>query len=273
MNIEKTIKDSLINFDGKVAVFYDDLNGKVVKINEEEKYNAASCIKIFILIELFNEINNGIIDRETELTYLDKHYVNGSGVMRYLSKGIKLPILDIATLMMIISDNVATNMLIDFLGIDKINKAIKNIGCKDTKLYSRFKSVEDEVFSETTAYDYYLVWKKLNNYELFNKDITQEIIDIIKNQKYHEMVGDGIDKVYKEVENPIVNYIVSKSGKYQSIRNDGGIVSTKYGNYILTILIKDFKDKDYRNDEYVYSQGKKISNIIFNEFIRNFPIL
>lgn len=273
MNIEKTIKDSLINFDGKVAVFYDDLNGKVVKINEKEKYNAASCIKIFILIELFNEINNGIIDRETELTYLDKHYVNGSGVMRYLSKGIKLPILDIATLMMIISDNVATNMLIDFLGIDKINKAIKSIGCKDTNLYSRFRSVEDEVFSETTAYDYYLVWKKLNNYELFNKDITQEIIDIIKNQKYHEMVGDGIDKVYKEVENPIVNYIVTKSGKYQSVRNDGGIVSTKYGNYILTILIKDFKDKDYRNDEYVYSQGKKISNIIFNEFIRKFPIL
>lgn len=124
------------------------------------------------------------------------------------------------------------------------------------------------MFSETTAYDYYLVWKKLNDYEIFDKDTTQEIIDIIKNQKYHEMVGDGIDKVYKEVENPIVNYIITKSGKYQSVRNDGGIVSTKYGNYILTIFIKDFKDKDYRNDEYVYGQGKKISNIVFNEFIR-----
>ena len=54
------------------------------------------------------------------------------------------------------------------------------------------------------------------------------------------MVGDGIDKVYKEVENPIVNYIITKSGKYQFVRND----------------------------EYAYSQGKKISNIIFNEFIR-----
>lgn len=268
MNIEKLIQDSLINFDGKVAVYYDDLNGNILKINEKEKYNSASCIKIFILIELFNQINNETINRKMELTYLDKHYVNGSGVMRYLSKGIKLPILDIATLMMIISDNVATNMLIDFLGIDKINKTIENIGCRDTKLYSEFKSVEDEVFSETTAYDYYLVWKKLNDYELFDKEITREIIDIIKNQKYYEMVGDGIDKIYKEVENPIVNYIVTKSGKYQSVRNDGGIVSTKYGNYILTILIKDFKDKDYRNDEYVYSQGKKISNIIFNEFIR-----
>lgn len=268
MNMEKVIKDTLVNFDGKVAVYYDDFNGNILKINEKEKYNSASCIKIFILVELFNQISNGTIQRKTKLTYLDKHYVNGSGVMRYLSKGIKLPILDIATLMMIISDNVATNILIDFLGIEKINKTIENIGCIDTKLYSEFKSAEDEVFSETTAYDYYLVWKKLNDYEIFDKDTTQEIIDIIKNQKYHEMVGDGIDRFYKEVENPIVNYIVTKSGKYQSVRNDGGIVSTKYGNYILTIFIKNFKDKDYRNDEYVYSQGKKISNIIFNEFIR-----
>ena len=268
MNIENVIKDSIVNFDGKVSIYYNDLKGTEIKINEKEKYNAASCIKIFILVELFNQICKGNIKREEELTYLDKHYVNGSGVMKYLTKGIKLPVVDIATLMMIISDNVATNILIDFLGINNINKTIEQIGCKDTKLFSEFKSVENETFSETTAYDYYLVWKKLNNYELFNEEITQEIINIIKNQKYHEMVGDGIDKVYKEVKRPIVNHIITKSGKYESIRNDGGIVSTIYGNYILTIFIKDFKDEDYRNDDYVYSQGRKISNIIFNEFIR-----
>lgn len=267
MNIEKTIKNSIVNFDGKIAIYYDDLKGNKIKINENEKYNAASCIKIFILIELFNQINKGMINKEKNLSYEEKDYVNGSGILRYLSKGIKLPILDIATLMMIISDNVATNILIDFLGIENINKSIENIGCYNTKLYSKFKSNENEVFSETTAYDYYLVWKKLNNYELFDKKITQEIIDIIKNQNYHEMVGDGIDKIYKEVENPIVNYIVSKSGKYEAVRNDGGIVSTIYGNYILTIMIKDFKDQNYLNDDYVYNMGRKISNIIFNQYI------
>ena len=272
-NLEKVIKDSLVNFNGKVAIYYNDLKGNILKINEKEKYNAASCIKIFILIELFNQIVSGTIDRKTCLTYMDKHDVDGSGIMRYLSKGIKLPIIDIATLMMIISDNVATNILIDFLAIENINKTIERIGCKDTKLYSKFKSVDNETFSETTAYDYYLVWKKLNNNELFNEEITKEIIDIIKNQKYHEMVGDGIDKIYRLVENPIVNYIVSKSGKYQSIRNDGGIVSTKYGNYILTIFIKDFKDENYLNDEYVYKQGRKISNIIFNKFINENNII
>ncbi len=218
MNIEKQLQDLNVNFDGKIAIYYDDLKGNVIKINEKEKYNAASCIKIFILIELFNRIQKGEIDRKFELEYLNKYYVNGSGVLQYLSKNIKLPIIDIATLMMIISDNVATNILIDYLGIDNINKTIKNIGCLDTELFSMFKSVEDEVFSETTAYDYYLVWKKLNNNELFNEKITS--------------------------------------------------VSTIYENYILTILIKDFKDDYYLSDEYVYSQGRKISNLIFNEYLK-----
>ena len=50
MNIETIIKNSLVNFDGKVAIYYDDLHGNILSINEKEIYNAASCIKIFILI-------------------------------------------------------------------------------------------------------------------------------------------------------------------------------------------------------------------------------
>ena len=269
MNVEKLIKNEIINFDGKVAIYYDDLCGNIISINENEIYNAASCIKIYILIELFKQIKKKTINIDDMLEYSENHYVNGSGVLRYLTQGIKLPILDVATLMMIISDNVATNMLIDLLGIDNINSTIKKIGCNNTKLYSKFKSAEDEVFSITTAYDYGLVWKKLYNNEIFSKEITNQIINIIKNQKYHEMVGDGIDDIYKSVLNPYVNCIITKSGKYQSIRNDGGIVYTEDGAYIITIFIKDFKDTDYRNDNYVYQQGRKISNIILNEFIRS----
>lgn len=115
MNIEKVIKDGLVNFEGKVAVYYDDLKGNTLKINEREKYNAASCIKIFILVELFNQITKGMINREKELTYLEKHYVSGSGIMRYLSKGIQLSIIDIATLMMIIFIAKVERLVISFL--------------------------------------------------------------------------------------------------------------------------------------------------------------
>ncbi len=81
------------------------------------------------------------------------------------------------------------------------------------------------------------------------------------------MVGDGIPKIYTKTDNNILNYVISKSGKYQSVRNDEGFVSTKYGNYVLTIFIKDFLDQDYLNDEDVYKYGRNISNILFNRYI------
>lgn len=73
-----------------MVIYYDDLKGNVIKINKKEKYNVASCIKIFILIELFNRIQKSKIDKNIELEYLDKHYGNGSGILQHSSKNIKM---------------------------------------------------------------------------------------------------------------------------------------------------------------------------------------
>lgn len=266
-DLEKIIKNELINFNGKVSIYANDFKGNIIDINSNEKYNSASCIKVFILVELFRQVHLGIKKLNEKLKYNSENYVNGSGVIQYLTPGLELSVKDMATLMMIISDNIATNIMIDYLGIENINKTIKELGCTDTELYCKFESVEDKPFSITTAKDYAHIFELINNYELWDESISTSIIDILKNQKYHEMVGDGIPKVYRETENEFINYIVTKSGKYQSVRNDGGIVSTKYGNYVLTIFIKDFLDQDYLNDEEIYERGKRISNILFNRYI------
>lgn len=265
--LEKIIKNELINFDGKVAVYANDFKGNIIEINSSEKYNSASCIKVFILVELFRQVHLGLKSLDEKIKYDRKNFVNGSGVIQYLTPGLELSVRDIATLMMIISDNIATNIMIDYLGIDNINRTIKELGCLDTELYCKFESVEDKTFSKTTTKDYAHIFELINNYELWDKSVSTQIIDIFKNQFYHEMIGNGIPKIYRETENEFINYIATKSGKYQSVRNDGGIVSTKYGNYILTIFIKDFLDQDYLNDEDIYKYGQKISNILFNRYI------
>ena len=265
--LEKIIKNELINFNGKVAIYANDFKGNIIDINSNEKYNSASCIKVFILVELFRQVHFGIKSLDEKLKYDITNYVNGSGVIQYLTPGLELSVKDIATLMMIISDNIATNILIDYLGIDNINKTIKELGCSNTELYCKFESVEDKIFSNTTTKDYAHIFELINNCELWDESVSTQIIDILKNQFYHEMIGDGIPKVYRETENEFINYIITKSGKYQSVRNDGGIISTKYGNYILTIFIKDFLDQDYLNDKNIYKKGQKISNILFNRYI------
>ncbi len=265
--LEKILKNEFINFKGNYAIYANDYKENKISINENEKFNAASCIKIFILVELFRQVYLNKKSLDEKLKYEKDNFVNGSGILQYLTQGLELSVKDIATLMMIISDNVATNIMIDYLGINNINKTIKDLGCLDTELYCKFESCEDKVFSITTVKDYSHIYELINEEKLWNKSISKEIINILKNQKYHEMIGDGIPKIYTKTNNNTLNYVASKSGKYKSVRNDGGIVSTKYGNYILTIFIKDFLDQDYLNDEDIYKYGKNISNILFNRYI------
>lgn len=267
MELEKILNNVFINFDGKYSIYANDFNGNVLKLNSSEKYNAASCIKVYILIAFLKKVYEEKKDINTKIKYEQENYVNGSGILQYLTPGLELSLKDIATLMMIISDNVATNIMIDYIGIDYINNTINELGLLNTKLYSKFESCEDKVFGETTAEDYGKVFELIANRKLWNESMTDEIIEILKNQKYTEMVGDGIPKVYIDTENEFVKNVITKSGKYQSVRNDGGIVITKYGQYILIIFIKDFNDQDYLNDEDIYNYGRKISNIIFDRYI------
>lgn len=149
--LENILKNEFINFDGNYSIYANDLKGNIIKINSDEKYNAASCIKIYILASLLRKTYFENISLDDKLKYDELNYVNGSGVLQYLTPGLELSIKDIATLMMIISDNVATNIIIDFVGIGYINDTIKELGLNNTKLYSKFESCEDKVFGETTA--------------------------------------------------------------------------------------------------------------------------
>lgn len=267
IDYKQLIVENIINFHGDVGIYYDDLKGNEIALCEEVEFNGCSCIKLYILIALFKKMKEENIDEDIKLEYQEGQYVNGSGVIQFLSTGLNLSLIDTATLMMIISDNIATNMLVDYLTIPYINDVIRNMGCEKTKLISRFLCVEDVPFSIITPKDYHLAWKKLYTNELFDVETTNKIVNIIKNGLYHEMVGDGIDTIYKQSSNPLVNYIATKSGKYMYTRCDGGIVSTSLGDFICIIFVHGLKDYNYMNDNYMYSKGRGISKLLFEYFL------
>lgn len=124
LTLEKRIEAELKSYDGKMCIYADDLQGNVIAVGADEKFETASTIKTFILACLFDEIEKGNASLEDMLTYEESHTVDGSGVLCALEPGIALRVKDVATLMIIVSDNIATNMMIDYLGIGKINDCI-----------------------------------------------------------------------------------------------------------------------------------------------------
>lgn len=140
LTLERRIDAELCGLDAKMCVYADDLHGHVVERGADDEFESASTIKIYILGCLYAQAEAGKASLDAELTYEARHFVDGSGLIRSLGEGARLCARDVATLMIVVSDNIATNMLIDYLGLDTINAFIRSIGCTHTKLHRSLRS-------------------------------------------------------------------------------------------------------------------------------------
>lgn len=267
------------NYD--VGVYAADMSGREVKYNENKVFETASCIKLFILIEYFKQVYEKRIKVDDYFVYTESDNLEGlnSGIISSLDYGLKLTTRDYATLMIIYSDNIATNKLIDFLGLDNINKTIGDLGFKNTTLFNRLDLVKYHKFGCTTPYEYAKAYEMIYKEKMINEEISKNILDVLKKQKHNDMLVKGmpqLDILFKGSEDSVVNYIASKSGtiiwtdySMKNARNDGGIISTKYGDYIISIFISNLDDLQFNYDNKGIELGAKISKIIFEGFTKD----
>ena len=282
MDIEKEIKKLINNFDGKVSLYISDDENNIIKNNENTVVESASCIKLFILIEYYNQILNNKKSREDIISYSAKDdcILNGSGIIKKLGD-LELSSKNIATLMIIVSDNIATNKMIEYLGFDNINNTIKNLGFKNTLLIA--EKLDFNIYNKvgtTTAYEYAKAFKMLLNKEILTPELCDEIIEILSRQTLKVMLEKFLTPKYldeKGIDHSYIKYIATKSGSFGgdeqdnmiNCRNDGGIISTSVGNYIISIFIYDFKDHYFYNDNPAIILGSKINKLIFESFEHN----
>ena len=124
LTLEERIEAELKSYDGTMGLYMDDLKGNVITRFPDEPFETASTIKVYILAALFDAIEQGKASLKDMLTCEERFWIDGSGILGSLEVGTTLSVKNVATLMIIVSDNIATNMLIDYLGIDSINACI-----------------------------------------------------------------------------------------------------------------------------------------------------
>lgn len=283
MNLEEKIKELVEKFDGIISVYASDNYSNEIKVNENEIVESASCIKTYILIEYYYQIMNGKKSRDDLLIYekTNDYVANGSGIIQYLDNGLTLTSKNMAILMMIVSDNIATNKMIEYLGFDNINNTIKSLGFNNTKLLA--KKLDFTLYNKigiTTAYEYARIYKMLLNKEILTPSICDEVIEILSHQTKKELLVSKIHPKYivgKGCDDAIIQSIASKSGGLSNsskndiinCRNDGGIIYTKLGEYIISIFINSFSDPYFYANNKASILGAKISKMIFDEFKKN----
>lgn len=258
------------SFSGNYAVYANDWAGNVIDVSADDVWETASCIKVPILLTLLNQIDNGEVSETLILTREDKHTVGGSGILRALSIGLQLPILDVATLMIIVSDNIATNMLIDFLGVDTINSFMKSLGLKHTKLLHEIDFEKYDDLGQTTAREYGSLFERIHDKSLFSESISNKAIEILSKQHYNTLMTKGLPQWLLDSENTNdeeIIKVISKSGSLDNCRNDGGVIYTPYGDFVSVVFTKDFSDKVYHNNHESYRFGPRISRLLFDQYI------
>lgn len=269
LTLQSRIAAELMSYDGIMGVYINDLKGNIVAFNENEKFETASTIKVFILAALFQKVHEGNASLSDKLIYEERHQIDGSGVLCSLELGTKLSVLNVATLMIIVSDNIATNMMIEYLGLEYINKCIQNFGFKDTVLHNSIDFEKYEHLGTSTPTDYAKIFEMIAKEELVSKEASVKMLEILKQQHYNTMLTKSLPPCYLDPDNYTeeIIYFASKSGCMDECRNDGGIVSTPYGKYVIVMFNKDFSDKMYYPEHPATVFGSRVSRLVFDQYL------
>lgn len=239
--MEKRIREIISENSGVTGVLLRDSVGKIITINEEVVFPSASIIKLFILMALNKEDYN----KRIELKKVDK--VGGCGILKVMEDGLPLTVKDTAYLMICLSDNTATNILIDYIGMDKINACIKEKGFTGTVLGRKMMDAEARKAGKdnfTTPKDV------LGVLEMLCKN--PDDLDMLRNQAYNNKIP-----LYfaREVD------FAHKTGELMYIEHDAGRLFFDGGWVDVIVLTKDLE----KNED-----GIKINSLIGKVIFDNY---
>ena len=208
---------------GKTAVWLENLvTGETRFSNPDEPLIAASVIKLGVLLEAFRRFEENTLDPDelTEVRSADK--VPSCGAITYMHDGLRVSWRDLATLMVILSDNTATNMLIDRLGIPRIDRTLDEYGLAGMRLRRRMfdaeaaaRGLENTITASSVARFFRLLYGE----RLVSPSASREMLAILKNQRLNGKIPFYL--------HPQGIPVAHKTGEDDGTSHDAGIVFLK----------------------------------------------
>ena len=264
-------------YGGHLGVMAKNLRtGEVVQYNAEERFPTASLIKLPVMVAYYQMIHEGKLDPKSTviLTAADKK--TGSGVLERLDNGATITLQDAVNLMITLSDNTATNLVLDRMGtshaerLAQVNDLMVRIGLKNTRLLNRLYSWDTKQRTPegirygiglSTPEDMVILSEALYKKELIDAASSEAMINILKEQFYDDMIPRLLPA--SECKTFAVAH---KSGFVNETKTDAGLVLSDK----LDMAIGIFIDKQPDHGEGINNTGvllaAHVSRAIWNYF-------
>ncbi|MBW4642269.1 MAG: serine hydrolase [Goleter apudmare HA4340-LM2] len=235
----------------QTGMFFLDLEtGNYLDIGGDRVFPAASTIKLPILIAFFQDVDAGKVSLNEMLTMRRDLVTNGSGTMQYGRVGKKYTALETATKMITISDNTATNMIIDRLGgATKLNQRFRNWGLKDTVIRRLLADLRGT--NTTSSQDLARVLALLVNNRLVSPQSRERALDILLRTVTNTLLPAGLGKGA---------VIANKTGDIGFLIGDAGFVTMPNGKHYLAAIFVRRPYKDPRGRDFI----RQVSQLVYN---------
>ena len=240
--LKNIIIEFMKNKNQKYSIFIKDLkSNETCNINQTQVVPSASIIKLFIMAKAFQLACIGKLNLNDRISISKNDRVPYS-ILYVLDETNTYTIRDLIILMIIQSDNTATNQLIHMLGMENINEFTRELGFKSTILRRKMMDFDARILgmdNYTTANDVARLLELLNSGELISKIYSDMMLDIMKMQLDNSMMNNYL---------PQELVVAHKTGDLPKIKHDVGIVYTSSKNYIFTMLTWDGSSDNYSRD-------------------------
>jgi len=249
---------------GKVTLFAHNLKtGQTAAVMPDEPVQTASVIKLAILLDAAEQVRAGKAALGERLTLTKTNQVGGSGVLGVLDAPLTLTLKDVLTLMVVLSDNTATNMAIDRLGLEHIDATIKAAGLKDTWLYKKVffpatgpMPADQPKFGlgKTTAREMAAVMERLATCKLSldgsvpqpgDGRICGAMLHMLRSQQDRNSLPRYIETLDTGEQGSAIG---NKTGALDAVRNDVALIATKNGPVVIAAFTQANTDQRWTGD-------------------------
>jgi beta-lactamase class A len=229
--LESKIEQVDRNLDGVMGVAIEDLTtGDHYFLREDEVFAQASSIKITLLASLYFQAQQGKLKLTDLYTVQSSDLVPDSDIMNGLTPGVtRVTLRDLATMMVAVSDNAATNVLIDRVGMQNVNAMLDSLGLSHTRLRRKMMDLEAAKQGReniSTPREMMTLLDAIYHGKLLNKESTEDFFKMLSTNKQSFIPRDL----------PPDLKVASKPGELEAVRNDSGIVFVEGRPYVICVM-------------------------------------
>lgn len=268
--LETRLKGMAEAHEGEVSFVVKHLaTGDTINYEADRVMPTASLIKIAIMVEAYRQAHEDGLDLDELVTLEEEDKVPGSGILTtHFSAGARLSLRDVIRLMIAYSDNTATNLVLDRVGIDSTCETMIEWGLVETKINSKVFRRDTSVnmdrsvkygLGSTTANETASLLEMLSNGELFVESLNEQMMQ-------HLRACDDDTKIKSQL--PSGTIVAHKTGAISNVRCDGGIIETSSGPLVVVVLTNKNSDQSWTSDNAAQRLCGSIARAAFDHFHR-----